>query len=1046
MFSFLRKTFGTQNERELKKLEPAVAAINALEPEISALSDEEIKGRAARVREELKSILEERKEDIELIREQVSTATSEQERARQKKRLKEAKNFGFDEKVPEVFALVREAAKRTIGLRPFDVQLMGGIVLYQGKIAEMTTGEGKTLVATLPVSLNALSGESVHVVTVNDYLAKRDSEWMGPVYRFLGLTVGVIQHDMRPEERKVAYACDVVYGTNNEFGFDYLRDNMVAYVEDRVQGAPNFAIVDEVDSILIDEARTPLIISGPVDETNEAYNQMRPVVQEIVSAQRKLTSRYLSEFRERSGAGKHEEAGQLLYLVHKSDPKNREFLDIVLKDRESKSMFDKADGLLESKAMEKERNELLEELFFVFDEKSREATFSAKGQNMMKERFGIEFMLEDIEASLAELADSDIPAEEKVARETELVAAYTEQQKIVESVKQLLKAYILFQKDVDYVVQENKIVIVDGFTGRMMPGRRFSDGIHEAIEAKERVEVQRESQTLATITLQNYFRMYDKLAGMTGTAKTEEAEFENIYLLPVAQIPTNRPLRRGSLGDRIYKTEKEKFEAVIEEIRESNKNGRPLLVGTVSIERSEKLSKLLNEEGIKHNVLNAKYHEKEAHIISQAGRYGAVTIATNMAGRGTDILLGGNPESLAEDALSKLDIDDPSEREKAFANYMEEYKVKTLEEKEKVLAAGGLHVVGTERHEARRIDNQLRGRSGRQGDPGSSRFYLSLEDDLMRIFGSDRIKMIMDKLGMEEGEVIENPLVTRAVMTAQKRVEGQNFEIRKHLLKYDNVMNQQREVIYKRRRMVLENEDLRGEFLECLTVGLESVLEGWDQIPEPEDVAKQIMYRYAINVRPDSISGKRAQEVAEYVIEIAEKGYSAREKILGESRMRDLEKIVMLAVIDSNWKEYLREIDDLREGISWRAYAQKDPFVEFQHEAFRMFSELMMKIDEQTAERIMKISAMEEQHQKAVFQPAKETLEHRDYSAIGASSSGQDGVYSAPAASAEGRMPDVLPTPPSRKEDTYRREDPKVGRNDPCPCGSGKKYKKCCGK
>ncbi len=1043
MISILKKMFGTQNERQLKKIQPIVDEINALEEGLKSLSDEELKARANRVREEITAANKALEPEIREIQELVSTAASEQERNKQKKRLKEVKNRILDEKMPEVFAMVREASCRTIGLRHFDVQLLGGIVLHQGKIAEMTTGEGKTLVATLPVTLNAFSGESVHVVTVNDYLASRDCEWMGPVYKFMGLSVGVIQHDMRPEERKKAYACDVAYGTNNEFGFDYLRDNMVADEEDVVQGYPSYAIVDEVDSILVDEARTPLIISGPVDETNEAYNEMRPVVQEVVRSQNKLVSDYLSEFRKSVTGGKEEEAGQLLYLIHKADPKNREFLDIIMKDMKSKSMFDKTQSVFEGKVMEKERNDLLEQLFYVFDEKSREATFSAKGQSLMKDKFGIEFMLEDIEARLAELADEDIPVEEKVVLETELVTVYSAQQRNVESVKQLLKAYILFQKDVDYVVKDNKIMIVDGFTGRMMPGRRFSDGIHEAIEAKERVEVQRESQTLATITLQNYFRMYDKLAGMTGTAKTEESEFENIYLLSVVQIPTNQVLRRASDPDRIYKTEREKFNAVVEEVAEWHSKGRPVLVGTISIEKSEHLSKLLNEKGVQHNVLNAKYHEREAHIISQAGRYGAVTIATNMAGRGTDILLGGNPEALAEDSIEKLEITDPEEREKAYANFLKEAEVKTKEEKEKVLEAMGLQVVGTERHEARRIDNQLRGRSGRQGDPGGSRFYLSLEDDLMRIFGSDRIKSIMDRLGMEEGEVIENPLVTSAVMTAQRRVESQNFEIRKHLLKYDNVMNQQREVIYKRRRMILTETDLKGEFFESLTVGMESLLVGWEEAPDSKALAKNVMYNYAINIRPDVFDGMSAQEVIDHVIAVAGKGYNAREKVLGADKLRHLEKMVMLSVIDSNWKEYLREIDELREGISWRAYAQKDPLIEFQHEAFRMFTELMVKIDEQTAERIMKISAMEEQYKRNIFTPGEEKLEHREYSALGASSAGQDDIYDAPAT--KGPPAAFVPNA-AQQQDTYRRDEVKVGRNDPCICGSGKKYKKCCGK
>ncbi|MFQ5952098.1 MAG: preprotein translocase subunit SecA, partial [Candidatus Omnitrophota bacterium] len=966
-----------------------------------------------------------------------------------KKRLKEVKNSVLEGLLPEVFAVVREAAKRTIGLRHFDVQLLGGIVLHQGKIAEMTTGEGKTLVATLPATLNALAGARAHVITVNDYLAKRDYEWMGPVYKFMGLTVGVIQHDMRPEDRKKAYASDIVYGTNNEFGFDYLRDNMVADKEDMVQGMLGFAIVDEVDSILVDEARTPLIISGPVDEPNEAYNRMRPVVEEVVRAQRRLIGDYLSRLKSNMRENKEEEAGNLLYLIHKADPKNRDFLDIVLKDRNAKNMLDKAQSLLDSKVMEKEKHELLEELYYIYDEKTREATFSARGQKLMREKFNLEFMLEDIEAKLAELVDEEMPDEEKIARETELTSSYVEQQRNVDSVKQLLKAYILFNRDVDYVVKDNKIVIVDEFTGRMMPGRRFSEGIHEALEAKERVEVQKESQTLATITLQNYFRMYDKLAGMTGTAKTEEMEFESIYLLPVIQIPTNKPLKRDNMGDRIYKTEKEKFEAVADEIEEWNKKGRPLLVGTVSIEKSERLSKILNSRGIKHNVLNAKYHEKEAHIIAQTGGFGGVTIATNMAGRGTDILLGGNPEYLASDAVVRLEIEEETEKENAYRKFLDEYKEKTAKEHVEVVDLGGLHVIGTERHEARRIDNQLRGRAGRQGDPGSSRFYLSLEDDLMRIFGSDRIKAVMERLGMEEGEVIENPLITRSVQTAQKRVESQNFEVRKHLLRYDNIMNQQREVLYKRRRMVLEEGDLKNEFYESLAASLEALLETWEENPDAKVLAKNIMYRYAVNVKPAALEGKTAEEVMDLVMNVAKEGYSKREKLLGEERMRYLEKMVMLSVIDSNWKEYLRELDDLREGISWRAYAQKDPFVEFQHEAFRMFTELMVKIDEETAERVIKISAMEEQYKKAVFKPEEETLEHKGYSAIGISSAGQDDFYDKgrPGEPGAPGAPEEFLGPPEPKQGvTYRRETPKVGRNDPCPCGSGKKYKKCCGR
>ncbi len=1044
MFRFLTRLFGTQNDRAIRKLKPLVDRINSLEEEFSALSDDEIRRRVLDVRKRVTAAKEAAKAEIEEIKARIATSGAEQDRNKHKKTLKEVKNRLLDPELPEVFAAVREASKRTIGLRHFDVQLMGGIVLHQGKIAEMTTGEGKTLVATLPVVLNSMTGESVHVVTVNDYLAKRDSDWMGPVYNFLGLTVGVIQHDMRQEDRKNAYSRDVVYGTNNEFGFDYLRDNMVLYKDQAVQGYLGYAIVDEVDSILIDEARTPLIISGPVDETNESYDLMRPIVQEVVRAQRKTVADYLSEFRKVYREGNDERAGSLLYLVHKAEPKNRELLDIILKDLKAKSIFDRTAGVMDSKVMDKERDQLLEELYYIFDEKTREATFSAKGQEFMKERFGFEFMLEDIEASLAELADKDLPSDEKTAKEMELVASYSEHQKKVDSIKQLLKAYILFQKDVDYVVQDNKIVIVDSFTGRMMPGRRFSDGIHEAIEAKEQVEVQKESQTLATITLQNFFRMYDKLSGMTGTAKTEEAEFEGIYLLPVIQVPTNRPIKRASMPDRIYKTEKEKFNAVVDEIISENSKGRPVLVGTISIEKSEYLSKLLNKKGLKHNVLNAKYHEKEAQIIAQAGRFSAVTIATNMAGRGTDILLGGNPESLAREEVSKLGIEEEEERENVLRKYIADFENRTRTEKEKVLEAGGLHVLGTERHEARRIDNQLRGRSGRQGDPGSSRFYLSLEDDLMRIFGSDRIKMIMDRLGMEEGEVIENPLVTRAVSTAQKRVEGQNFEVRKHLLKYDNVMNQQREIIYGRRNRVLAEEELKEEFFECLSVGVETLLNGWDSLPDEKALSKELMMKYALSVKPEALEGLGSEEVTSLVAETAAKAYDAREKLIGSERMRHIEKMIMLSSIDSNWKEYLREIDDLREGISWRAYAQKDPLIEFQHEAFGLFSDLMNRIDEETAQGIMKMTAMEEQYKKSVFQSGKTVLRHSQFSSLGASSTGEDEVYDAPGASS-GKTFGERPGAGAKEDSTFKREDPKTGRNDPCPCGSGKKYKKCCG-
>jgi preprotein translocase subunit SecA len=1043
IFELLKKVFGTQNDREIRKLMPSVQKINDLEKELSEKTDDELRSRAALLREKIVGKRTEMDDRIKEARALVSTSISDQERKKYKKQLKELRNGVFEEAVPEVFALVREASKRTIGLRHFDVQLMGGLVLHHGEIAEMTTGEGKTLVATLAASLNAMTGEGVHIVTVNDYLAKRDSEWMGPIYKFLGLSVGVIQHDIPQEEKQRAYACDITYGTNNEFGFDYLRDNMVIDRGDMVQRYPAYAIVDEVDSILVDEARTPLIISGPVDEHNEAYNTMRPIVEEVVKQQKRLIREKLSFFKAMAKDTKDEEAGRTLYLIQKGDPKNREFLDMVLKDRRIKGLLDQAQATYESKIMDKERDELLEGLFYVYDEKTKESTFSAKGQAFMREKFGIEFMLEDIEAQIADMADREMPDEERMKEEAALTEAYTLQQRNVEGLKQLLKAYILFAKDVDYVVHENKIIIVDEFTGRMMPGRRFSDGIHEAIEAKENVEVQKESQTLATITLQNYFRMYDKIAGMTGTAKTEESEFESIYLLPVIQVPTNRTLRRKSLPDRIYKTEKEKFDAIANDLAEMHAKGQPALVGTISIEKSEGLSRILMDKGIPHNVLNAKYHEKEASIIAQAGRFGTVTIATNMAGRGTDILLGGNSEFLARDAVRRLEIDDPAQIEEVFFNYLKQAKEDTKNEHDKVVEAGGLCVIGTERHESRRIDDQLRGRCGRQGDPGASRFYLSLEDDLMRVFGSDKIKMVMDRLGMEEGEVIENPLVTRAIRTAQKRVEMHNFEIRKHLLKYDDIMNRQREVIYKRRRMMLDGSGSKEEFFECVGAIVDFLLEGWNDDPEPAALSRELLLRFAISIKPDTFLDTSEEGAREIILEHAEKHYALREKLLGEERMRHLERMVMLSVIDLNWKVYLRDIDDLRENISWQAYAQKDPFIEFQHEAFKSFKELMFRIDMETSERIMKISAMEEQNKKNVFAHDRQVLEHREFSAL-EHTRGQADANSGEEAGH--RTQGTAMMPPQRKERvTFHREEPKVGRNDVCPCGSGKKYKKCCG-
>jgi len=1036
--SILGGIVSSQSTRELRRIKTIVDEINSFEPEISKLSDEGLRLKTTKFKEHVAAKKEELRLEIEELEEKARTATFSQEKDRLRLKLKVLRNKMFNDILPEAFAVVREVGKRTLGMRHFDVQLIGGIVIHEGKISEMATGEGKTLVATLPAYLNALTGEGVHIVTVNDYLAKRDRDWMGPIYEFLGLSVGVIQHDMSPEARQKAYGCDITYGTNNEFGFDYLRDNMVISKEDIVHRRFNFAIVDEVDSILVDESRTPLIISGATDTTNTFYVEMRPVVDHIAKLQKYLISDFLNKVKKMiNDKGDGEETKKLLYLIYKGSPKEKDFLDLTLKDTKMKTLFDKALGLYESKLMENERSTLLENLYFVFDEKTREVTFTSKGEDVMRQKFNVEFMIEDLEAKLSEITSrEDLKEEEKLIKESEITNQYVQQQKRVDSIKQLLKAYILFRRDVDYIIHENKVVIVDEFTGRMMPGRRFSEGLHEAIEAKEGVEVQKESQTLATITLQNFFRMYGKLSGMTGTAATEADEFEKIYGLQVIVIPTNKPLSRTNLGDVIYKTEREKFNAICSEIEALYKEGRPVLVGTISIEKSETLGKLLKRRNVPHFVLNARYHEMEAHIVAQAGRYQGITIATNMAGRGTDILLGGNAEYLAEDALNKLEIESPEEKREVKKKYLEEYKRKTDEEHEKVVSLGGLHVIGTERHESRRIDNQLRGRSGRQGDPGSSKFYLSLEDDLMRIFGSDRIKMIMERLGMEEGQEIQNPLVTRAIRTAQKRVETQNFEIRKHLLEYDNVMNQQRELIYERRRNIILEDNLTEEVFDILGTILEDWLQDFEGYEEYlEDFCKKLRIKFLLGFNPKDLLEFSKDEIIDKIIETAKVYYSKKEKVLGEDKARFLEKMIMLRLIDMNWKDYLFSMDQLREGIMWRSYGQKDPLVEYQHEAFTMFSDLIKTIDEEIVERLFKTFAVEEKFTQSVFKKEKETFVHEEYSALNAQAGPADASEPSPAMSMQ----------PAR-DITFKREEPKVGRNDPCPCGSGKKYKKCCGR
>ena len=808
----LNKIFGTKNERDLKKLRPYVEAINSLEPSIQKLTDAQLQAKTAEFKEKLRQ------------------------------------GATLEDILIESFAVVREVARRTINMRHFDVQLMGGVVLHQGKIAEMKTGEGKTLVATLPAYLNALEGKGVHIVTVNDYLARRDAEWMGPIYKFLGLTVGVIQHEMPDYERKKAYLCDITYGTNNEFGFDYLRDNMKFRLEDMVQRGHHYAIVDEVDSILIDEARTPLIISGPTEESTELYYRIDNFVRRL----------------------------------------------------------------------QRDRH-------FKIDEKTRTVALLEEGVAEAEKYFRI--------SNLYELTHMDL----------------------VHHINQALKAHHLFKRDVDYIVKDGKVIIVDEFTGRLMPGRRYSDGLHQALEAKERVRVEQEYQTLASITFQNYFRMYKKLAGMTGTAATEAAEFMAIYNLDVVEIPTNKPLIRYEYPDVIYRTAREKWEAVVEEIIAAHKQGRPVLVGTTSIEKSEHLSSLLRKRGIKHVVLNAKYHEQEARIIAQAGRVGAVTIATNMAGRGVDILLGGNPEFLAKENLRKAGIDPekatPDEWQKAY----EEAKKITEEEHKIVVSLNGLYVIGTERHESRRIDNQLRGRAGRQGDPGASKFFLSLEDDLMRIFGSDRLAGLMAKIGMKEGVPIEHKMVTKAIERAQKQVEAQNFSIRKHLLEYDDVMNKQRETIYRMRREIIEGKDMKEYILELIESLVDWFLDthaNKDRHPEDWDrnsLRQAILSQFGLDLDSLGLNWDEINydELREKIVSSLKSIYEAKERLLGSDRMREFERIIFLQVIDTQWKDHLLGMDYLREGIGLRGYGQRDPLVEYKKESFQMFQDMLDRIEEE---------------------------------------------------------------------------------------------------
>ncbi|GBC61672.1 preprotein translocase subunit SecA [Desulfonema ishimotonii] len=868
ILDFLTKVFGSKNEREIRKFQPIIDRINGLETQIRSLTDEDLKNQTA------------------LFRTRIENGES------------------LDDLLPEAFATVREASVRTLKMRHYDVQLIGGIVLHRGKISEMKTGEGKTLVSTLPAYLNALTGRGVHIVTVNDYLATRDAEWMGRIYRFLGLSVGTIVHGLNDDERKAAYGADIAYGTNNEFGFDYLRDNMKYDRKSLVQRELNFAIVDEVDSILIDEARTPLIISGPAEKSTHLYYQVNGVIPK---------------------------------LVRETD--------------------------------------------YTIDEKARTSVLTEEGVARAEEMLGVENIFDPKHIDL------------------------------LHHVNQALKAHTLFKRDVDYIVKDGEVLIVDEFTGRLMPGRRYSEGLHQALEAKENVNIENENQTLATITFQNYFRMYDKLSGMTGTADTESAEFKKIYDLDVMVIPTNKPMSREDFPDVIYKTRREKFDAVIREIAELHKRGQPVLVGTISIDVSEDLGKKLKRRGIAHTVLNAKHHAHEAEIVAEAGRPGAVTIATNMAGRGTDIILGGNWEAEA----AKL--------KEPTAEQVESVEREWQKRHDAVIAAGGLHILGTERHESRRIDNQLRGRSGRQGDPGSSRFYLALEDDLLRIFGGERITGIMEKLGMEEGEPIEHNLISRAIENAQTKVEGHNFDIRKHLLEYDDVMNQQREVIYEQRREALRGENLKPAIEDMMSDKAEEIAftfadekllpEDWDISGLNDAIFKQFNFRMELDT--DALEGVNTEVLAERIYDRATAVYNEKEAEVSASDFRELERYVMLQTVDNLWKDHLLSMDHLKEGIGLRGYAQQNPLLVYKKEGFEMFNSMIGRVKEETLSILFRIEIVKSDDVDSL-KPSEE----------------QNLVFSGGDGGGESRRQPV-------------RRAQKVGRNDPCPCGSGKKYKKCCG-
>ena len=1118
----IEKIFRSKHDKDVKRLTPVVEEINKVFETLRELSDEELKGKTDLFRTTIRERIGAVQEEIRKLKDTLKAVTTEEkidfEDVRLKiealeKEEKEKTEEVLREILPEAFAVVKETCCRLVGkswkvveqdtvwdMVPFDVQLMGAAVLHEGKIAEMATGEGKTLAATMPLYLNALVGKGAHLVTVNDYLARRDCEWMGEIYQFLGLTVAYITNDMDPPARRVAYGADITYGTNNEFGFDYLRDNMAVSMEGVVQRRHHYAIIDEVDSVLIDEARTPLIISGPVGESKNRFAETKPKIEQLVRSQTVLANRLVAEGESLLNEGKEYEGGIKLLQAQRGAPKNKRLMKLLHEPGVQKLI-----RRVESDYMRDKRlHELNEDLYFAIEEKAHTIDLTEKGRETLSPGNPEMFILPDLVTKLSEIEGAEgmeVSTQERMKEEIQ--ADYAEKSEKLHNISQLLRAFSLFEKDVEYVVTEDgKVMIVDEFTGRLMPGRRYSDGLHQALEAKENVRIERETQTLATITLQNFFRLYKKLAGMTGTAETEAGEFWEIYKLDVVVVPTNEPVRRADYDDVVYRTKREKYNAIIEEIVTYHEAGLPVLVGTISVEVSETLSRMLRRRNVRHSVLNAKYHRQEAEIVTRAGELGMVTIATNMAGRGTDIKLGAgvirfpdeDVRKMAEKACSLqargrevLVHEVPAGEAKRFSQALEESggksdEVKSEEEKKKILSGdarledgnvgivprpiggptdtrvdrenlvhikardystGGLHILGTERHEARRIDRQLRGRAGRQGDPGASRFYMSLEDDLMRLFGSDRIAGVMDRLGVEEGEVITHPMITKSLERAQKRVEMRNFEIRKHLLEYDDVMNKQREVIYNRRRAALEGENLLEEILDMIAVFVEDTVqnfaegegygETWDWEGMREAFLKTMLL--PVPVSDEERNTIRADVLTERMGSGAKDAYERKRQALGSELMAQLERFATLKTIDEKWKEHLYEMDQLKEGIGLRAYGQKDPLIEYKQEGFHAFTDMLTRIDEEILEIVFKAQIQVERGPEMWERRRREPVEmatvHENAVGMGFAGGGERPQE-------EGR--------PSAGKRQPVRIDKKVGRNEPCPCGSGKKFKHCHGK